>query len=137
MLNPHDDRTITALTKTVLDTLRQNLADHGDIVKEAREGYVKEAGEALQKRLDQIREGRVVDLTFRLTPPQDHSNEYRTVIKMLELHLEAGEDKIELKAADVQQYVLNNWGWMDTFLLSNSAYSGKARSMTIEKGLGV
>lgn len=137
MLNPHDERTITALTKTVLDTLRKNLSEHADIVKEAREGYVREAEQALNHRLAQIRDGKIVDLTFRLSPPQDHSKEYQTVIKMLELHLEAGGDKIELKAADVQQYVLNNWGWMDAFLLSNSAYSGKSMTLAREKGLGL
>lgn len=75
-------------------------------------------------------------LTFHLAPPQDHSKDYQTVIKMLELHLEAGGG-IELKAADVQQYVLNNWGWMDNFLLSNSAYSGKSMTLAREKGLGI
>ena len=135
MLNPHDDRTITAMTATVLEALKKNLAEHGDIVKEAREGYVKKAEEALAKRLQQIREGQVIDLTFHLSPPQDHSNAYRTVIKMLELHLEAGCETIELKAADVQQYVLNDWGWMDAFLVGNASYSGKSRTLAMEKGL--
>lgn len=134
MLNPHDERTITAKTRTVLNALYKNLEEHADIVKEAREGYVQAAEVALAKRLQQVREGKVVNLSFSLTPPQDHSNAYRTVIRMLELHLEAGEDTIQLKAADVQQYVLNDWSWMDTFLVSNSAYSGKAQHLTMERG---
>jgi hypothetical protein len=135
MLNPHDDRTISAKTATIIDHLKQNLAEHADIVKEAREGYVKSAEEALAKRLHQVREGKIVDLTFRLTPPQDHSNEYKTVLKMLELHLEAGEETIQLKASDVQQFVLNNWSWMDNFLVSNSGYSGKSQLIAKAKGL--
>lgn len=135
MLNPNDSRTITAKTATVIGHLKANLAEHTDIVKEARDGYVKKAEEALLARLQQIREGHVVELSFRLTPPQDHSNEYRTVLKMLELHLEAGEDTIQLKAPDVQQYVLNNWNWTDNFLLSNAGYSGKSQSIAMSKGL--
>jgi len=135
MLNPHDDRTISAKTATVIDHLKTNLAEHSDIVKEARDGYVKKAEAALYERLKQVREGKIVDLTFRLTPPQDHSNEYRTVLKMLELHLEAGQDTIQLKASDVQQFVLNNWSWMDNFLFSNAGYSGKSQTLAVAKGL--
>jgi cellobiose-specific phosphotransferase system component IIA len=94
MLNPHDDRTISAKTATVLEALKKNLAEHADLVKEAREGYLQKAEVALAKRIQQLREGQVVALTFSLMPPQDHSNSYRTVIKMLELHLEAGEATI-------------------------------------------
>lgn len=135
MLNPHDDRTISAKTATIITHLRVNLTEHADIVKEAREGYVKKAEEALAKRLQDIRDGKIVDLTFRLSPPQDHSNEYRTVLKMLELHLEAGEETIQLKASDVQQFVLNNWSWMDNFLVSNATYSGKSQLLASAKGL--
>lgn len=135
MLNPHDDRTISAKTSTIIEHLKTNLAEHSDIVKEAREGYVLKAQEALAKRLTQVREGKIVDLTFHLSPPKDHSNEYRTVLKMLELHLEAGEETIQLKAQDVQQFVLNNWSWMDNFLFSNAAYSDKSQTIAHAKGL--
>jgi hypothetical protein len=54
---------------------------------------------------------------------------------MLELHLEAGEETIQLKASDVQQFVLNNWSWMDNFLVSNATYSGKSQLLASAKGL--
>jgi hypothetical protein len=143
MLSKNDDRTITALVEDVLRDLYTNLEDHREIVQEARDGYLTKAEAALGERMAQLREGRLVSLSFDLTPPQDHSREFRTVIKMLELHKEAHDAQsvkgnrqpstIELKAADVRKYVLNDWGWMDHFLAVSSAYSQKAAMMVAER----
>lgn len=147
MLDHHDARTITANVDEVLTALRTNLAEHKEIVEEARAGYLDQAEKALAKRMAQLREGKLVALSFNLQPPQDHSREFDTVIKMLELHKNAHDGNInsalvhkpnatiELKAADVQRFVLNDWSWMDTFLLSNSGYSGKSRTLAASKGL--
>jgi len=147
MLDHHDARTITANVDEVLDALRTNLAEHKEIVEEARVGYLDQAEKALAKRMTQLREGKLVALQFSLQPPQDHSREFQTVIKMLELHKNAHDRNIssaqvhkpnatiELKAADVQRFVLNDWSWMDSFLLSNSGYSGKSRTLAASKGL--
>lgn len=59
---------------------------------------------------------------------------------MLELHRNALTSTtinptIELKAADVQRFVLNDWSWMNKFLRINAQYSQK--SMTIAKDLGI
>jgi hypothetical protein len=145
MLDRHDDRTITALVDEVLTALRVNLEEHKEIVEEARTGYMNKAQAALEKRLGQLREGKLVELSFRLTPPQDHSKDFRTVITMLELHKAAHEADpaneaidsvpatIELKAADVQRFILNDWSWMDNFLTLNSAYSAKATTLLAER----
>jgi hypothetical protein len=135
MLNHHDERTIKARTATVIAALKKNLADHIEIVQEARAGYLRKATEALIDRLAQVQTGKVIDLHFNLSPPQDHAQEYRTVLKMLELHLEAGEETIDLKAADVQRFVLNDWTWMNQFLVGNAGYSDKSRAFAVERGL--
>lgn len=87
--------------------------------------------------LAQIQGGAVPDLRFSLTPPESHTKDYETVIKMLELHFEAGEKTIQLKAADVQKYVLNDWAWTDAFLASNAGYSDMSRAIARGKGLNV
>lgn len=153
MLDRNDDRTINALVAEVLTALRDNLLEHQEIVEEAREGYLSKCCDALEKallriasRLTQVKDGEVLEMRpihfNNLTPPEDHSKEFRTVIKMLELHkaafdAESGNAEeqatIQLKAADVQKYVLNDWSWMDAFLHSNSMYSEKARSLSAGK----
>jgi hypothetical protein len=149
MLDRNDDRTINALVDEVLTALRENLAEHQEIVEEARKGYMEKCRKALVKaqnkltdRLSRLEDGEILEMkaiTFNLTPPQDHSKEFKTVIKMLELHKSAYESDhgnsetqatIPLKAADVQRFVLNDWSWMDTFLHSNAVYSEKARLLS-------
>jgi len=135
MLDRNDDRTITALVADVLDALRKNLKEHKEIVEEARAGYIEKAQKALDKRMAQLKEGKIVSLSFSLHPPTDHSKDFETVIKMLELHQAALKDvgkvaTIKLKAVDVQRFVLNDWSWMDRFLTTSSAYSEKARILS-------
>jgi len=152
MLDRHDERTINANVGEVLIALHANLTEHKEIVAEARLGYVEKCKIEVVKAMNtlsglgaKLGEGEVLDLLpiiFVISPPKDHSREFETVIKMLELHQNAhvktsGEPKatIELKATDVQRFVLNDWGWMDSFLLSNSVYSAKSQVLAAEKGL--
>jgi hypothetical protein len=148
MLNPHDDRTILANVDEVLLALKTNLAEHKEMVAEAKAGYRQKCLDALHKAEQDIHErlaiahlnavGTKIDIspiTFRIAPPEDHSKEFETVIKMLELHRNAGEKTITLKAADVQRFVLNDWSWMDSFLVSNAGYSPKSMAIAAEKGL--
>ena len=157
MLNSqNDDRTITANVDEVLKALYKNLEDHREIVAEAKKGYLEqcqkdleEARDKLNGRLAEMAAGKKPDMrniTFSNIPPEDHSREFETVIKMLTLHRNAHESKfdsptghapatIELKALDVQRFVLNDWSWMDKFLLSNARYSFKSQEIAAEKGL--
>lgn len=160
MLNPHDDRTILANVDEVLLALKTNLAEHKEMVAEAKAGYRQKCLDALHKAEQDIHErlaiahlnagGTKIDIspiTFRIAPPEDHSKEFETVIKMLELHKNAHDGQhegfkdtippatITLKAADVQRFVLNDWSWMDSFLVSNAGYSPKSMAIAAEKGL--
>ena len=159
MLDRNDERTITANVAEVLIALQANLLEHKEIVAEARAGYILQcrvalaaAQERILKRLAKLDEGASVTMeaiTFNLNAPQDHSKEFETVIRMLELHQAAWDDNpnnisadgrripatIQLKAQDVQRFVLNDWSWMDTFLLANSTYSRKSQAIASDKGL--
>jgi hypothetical protein len=156
MLDQHDDRTITALVDEVLDALHTNLAEHQEIVEEARAGYIEKCKAALEKaeakiakRREKLAKGEAITMrpiSFDLQPPEDHSRDFRTAIKMMELHKTAHEADpqkcqtqttkdgpfvkvpatFELKAVDVQRFLMNDWSWMDRFLTTNSAYSEKA-----------
>ena len=149
----------------VLTALRSNLTEHNEILVEAKLGYRTKCKELLTWTIDQL-SSRLADVTagggikmdtihFTVAPPEDHSKEFETIIKMLELHkaahdgnpanhevkVEAGGSHpaipatIELKAADVKRFVLNDWTWMDTFLLSNRTYSAKSMTLAEAKGL--
>lgn len=117
---------VTADKQQVLETLYRNKSIHSKIVKEAREGYVKKAMEAVKAKMDQLASGKLVALHFTLEVPQDHTKVYNTAIKALEMH--TGKE-IELDALQVRNLLMNEWDWMDHFLLSNQVYSGTAREV--------
>lgn len=119
----HISMKVTAHRTEVLDALRANREEHQQIVKEAREGYVKSAREALSRKLDELNSGKLAALQFALTVPQDMTKEYDAAICMLELHR---SETVELDDEMVRCLVLNEWGWMSQFLLSNSRYSSTA-----------
>jgi hypothetical protein len=52
--------------------------------------------------------------------PEDHSNDYLSVIRKLELCV---EDKIELDSSEFEQYIRNQWAWRNSFITTNSFYS--------------
>ena len=110
----------------LLLTLKLNLSKHSEIVKEAREGYIKKAMREVERRLLELRKGRVVTLSFSLSPPVDHSEVYRSAIQMLEWNT---EDKIELKADEFRQLVMDEWDWSRSFLVGNSLYSKTASDL--------
>ena len=121
---------VTIVKKTeLLKTLRGNLEEHSKIVQEARDGYVKKARVALENRLEQLRTGKIVSLTFNLSPPLDYSSIYRTAIKMLEWNT---ADEVKLQANEFRQLVLDKWDWSKGFYASSSTYSAIANRKLTE-----
>lgn len=107
----------------VLDKVRTNREGHAKIVAEARVGFVEKAREVLTEQLDRLKKGKLKELSVHLAPPADHTREYDTVIRMLEMHTES---TITLGASEVQMFIEDNWDWSDQFIMANSAYSGTA-----------
>jgi hypothetical protein len=113
--------------EALLEVLKKNAAHHALIVKEAREGYLKSAKEALEQRLDVLmresRKGKIVGLSFNLHPPQDYTEVYKVAIKMLEV---TQQEEIELGPDEFSQLYLDQWNWSHDFLFKNSTYSHQA-----------
>lgn len=125
---------IKAKKDAILAQLEKNLEAHSKMVAEAREGYVKRASVELEKRLGQIKEGKLIALTFSLKVPKDYSTVYRTTIGMLKAHT---GDEIELSATEYRQLVEDEWDWTRDFAGSNSAYSASTRDYAMSKGLDI
>ncbi len=128
----HLNMEIEAKTEDVLAKLKENRETHSRIVAEAREGYVEAAKKALQSRLRELKKGEITHLQFHLAPPQDYTSTYDTAIEMLEWHT---DDEITLSAQEVQNLIMDNWDWMDHFLLSNTQYSATAMTVATTKGI--
>lgn len=105
---------------------------HKKVVEEARAGYVKQAQKELASRMEKLAGGEVVPLHFNLRVPEDHTSDYDTAIRMLELHQ---DDCILMDTATVRQLIEDEWGWSDHFWSTNSNYSKLAEDTCINKGL--
>lgn len=119
---------ITANKANILETLKKNRETHAAIVAEARAGYMVAAKKALKSRMRDLASGKLVSLTFHLSPPQDYTNVYDMAISMLEL--DTGTE-IKLDSTQVQNLVHDKWDWTDHFLTSNSAYSSTAGALVV------
>lgn len=124
MMRMNNIKMVTVVPReSLLAKLRENAAEHKQIVEEARKGYVEQARKALEHRLERLAKGEIVSLQFSLSAPQDYSEVYRTTIEMLEW---TKEDQITLQADEFRQLVQDQWDWSDSFYLGNSTYSPTA-----------
>lgn len=123
---------IKAEKETILAKLHENRARHKTIVEEARAGYVEKAKRALLDKLKEVKEGKIVALTFHLSPPQDYTAVYDTAIRMFELDM---GDLVTLNSEQVRNLVMDEWDWTDHFLAANKHYSGTAMEFANIKGV--
>lgn len=118
--------TIKCNKTTLVNKLEENRAKHTKLVDEAKIGYVEKALEALKKKQALLEEGKVVALTFNISPPMDKTGEYDTVLRMLELH--QGQE-IDLTFDDYQHFIEDKWEWREHWIAHNAIYSAGTRAL--------
>jgi len=74
---------ITAKKEDLLGTLRANQKAHYEMFCEAVKGYRRKAIERLTEEIERIEKGSQVRIVISMPVPQDHTNDYDRVIKML------------------------------------------------------
>ena len=109
----------------LLDIIRKNREEHHDIFLEAQEGYRHQVVEALERNLKDAREGREIRAFVNLRAPVDQTKDYDRAIRMFELSVDTN---IELDETQFANYIMDEWGWTQNFLATNSAYSVTAGS---------
>src|SRR3954471_7210545 len=109
--------------KDLLAKLKENRKNHRKVFEAALAGYRQTAIEELEKRLEDARKGKRIDILIRLHEPVDQTKDYDRAIAMLEMDI---GDKVELDANQFSQFVLDDWAWKNQFTASNTAYLVKA-----------
>lgn len=117
---------ITVDKDQLLKKLRENRERHSKLVAEARAGYIEKAKVALDRRLDQLRNGKLVGIVFRLSVPLDYTKAYDQAIQMFEMDKAT---EIQLTSDEFRCLVMDKWDWTETFVGSNSAYSAGTRRL--------
>lgn len=103
----------------LLEILKANKETHVAEFERAATIYKDRATEALGKRIDELRAGQTLSLTFRLVEPVNYAAEYDTIIGMLELH---DDTHIVLSYGEYQQFVENKWAWTGHFAANTQVY---------------
>lgn len=120
---------ITANKEELLVTLRTNREIHIAEYRKAVDGWLSAAINKLTRRVGKIRDfDHAGDFNKELPHsfvnldsdrPELHTGDYDRAIKMLELHT---EDTIVMTAQDVGRYVMDEWGWTESFKNSSQTY---------------
>lgn len=116
-------RSVKVNKAELLTKLRENRAGHRAIFEEALDGYHKKVIKLLQKHIDRARKNKREQVYVSIPFPQDHTDDYDTIIAMIEMSI---EDTVELDQREFANYVLDEWSWKQEFLTSNSMYSASA-----------
>lgn len=121
------DRKVTVNVSTILEKLENNYQEHVEILGEAREGWRDKMEKALKQAAANFRKTGVVDLAgvYGLQEPVDRTDQFKSIIAMLQLHRESGNETIEMTAQDVERFYLNTW--VRDADVANAAYSVIAR----------
>lgn len=103
----------------LLKATKANKESHRAAFLKAQEGYREEVIKELDRMLKEAREGKKIQRFINLPEPHDHTQEYETVIRMLEMCV---DEEIEISTGEFNQYVMDDWGWKADFTATASNY---------------
>lgn len=112
-------------TEKLVKQLKKNRTKHRKVVDEAWEGYREEAVSLLKTNMKKFKGGSRETLYVALATPQDHTQDYDTMISMLE---STEDDIIDLTQTEYENFVLDRWSWTHGWASTNSLYAASAAS---------
>lgn len=107
----------------LLSALNKNLETHRDNFLEAQEAYKQRVVQELEQALKDAREGTKIRTAFNLPQPTDHTDDYKSAIRRLEMCI---DDTITIDEDAFNQYVMDQWGWKHQFAAIANTYTGKS-----------
>jgi len=103
----------------LLEVLSFNRGEHRAIFEAATLAYREAAIAALDRRIQELRDGKPVTMTFGLVVPEDHTDDYDRVIGMLEMSL---DNEVDLPEHEYTQFVDDDWSWKRQWQASTASY---------------
>lgn len=113
-------KTVRVGRDELLGKLRENRSAHRDLFLEAQKGYRVAVISELDQMLAEARAGSPIRRGIALPEPQDHTDDYDTVISMLEMSVDSD---VELSHSEFSQYVRDDWSWKAMAMHVNSSYT--------------
>ena len=109
----------------LLEILKTNREKHEKNYSKAKEGFKILLEKELKGKLDALRAGKKVRLTFKNQKPVSYLGQYDEVIGMLEL---ATDKELVISTEQYKQYVKDDWSWKQQWSVSNMDYLSAAAS---------
>lgn len=116
-------QTVRVNKAELLERIKKNRADHRKIYEEAMDGWKKAVIAELDDMHRKALEGKDFVLAVRLERPEDHTDEYDTIIELLEMSL---DEELELPYHEFANYALDKWGWQGRFLETSMSYGSSS-----------
>lgn len=113
-------RDVTVKRDELLTKLKANRDNHRELFLKAQEGYRKQVIEELEKQLEDARNGLSITRGIMLPDPVDHTDDYNTIITMVEMSV---DDEIDLDTHSFNCYVMDKWEWSAMASEINTTYA--------------
>ena len=111
--------TIKVNKADLIEKITANRDEHIGIVEAAQVKYRERVIEELDKRLEDARRGRKIDVRITLPVPENYTREYDNALAALEWEV---DDEVELEQDDFNRLVLNQWSWVRQFAANTQSY---------------
>jgi hypothetical protein len=111
---------ITINKSELLEYLEENRDKHHQVFTAALEGYREELIKRLERRVGQLKAGKIPDLNLGLVTPADHTKDYDRVIMMVKMHT---GNSFMLDETSFGWYVMDDWQWKRQFLTTSNIYA--------------
>lgn len=112
-------KNVTIEKSYVVAALIKNRGAHADAFAEAITGYRKAAIAKVEELLDKLTNGYNPQLYVHLTKPEDHTEDYERVLRMLTFET---SDEVVLSAGDFSRYMEDDWDWQEQFMVVSTGY---------------
>jgi len=112
-------KTVRVNKGELIQIITENKRKHRDLFSKAFDGYRLECIAILTENLNSLQKGICRAVIFHEQAPEDHSEDYNTVLNMLNM---STDSIIELTHQEFQQYVEDNWNWRERWAASNMKY---------------
>jgi hypothetical protein len=107
----------------LIERIVANKETHRAEFEKAWEGYRKLMTDELEKMLADAKAGKRIKRHIEVPEPQDHTDDYDTVIQMLTMSV---DDQVFISQGEFAQYVLDKWNWKGQFTATNAFYAAAA-----------
>jgi hypothetical protein len=118
----------------LLQKLTVNFGKWKKVHRRAMNAYWRTVSSTLRKsRIKAVRKDPTWMSGIVLTPPEDHSDDFETAIRMLRMSC---EDEVEVSEEDFNSYVLNRWHWRQGYIARASVYCSSSSSSSRSSSSG-